>query len=161
MRTFRIELRDKAAFLNRLEKAGESLPSYNIKTNKLEGYFEVTVSDPEKVKIINIVLKQSPKINIMKTTNKSITKDQLKEMIRRELKEAYKNKRKPIKESTELDESLTDAEGIAALAIGLGGPALAIAGWFLKQLKKDSSKEGIKKAAQELSNSLGKARGDV
>ena len=85
MAIFKIKLEDKAAFLNRMEKQGEAIDSKDIKDNKLEGYFEVTINDPKQEQMAKDILKQSPKINTVKEIKKSLTKDQLKEMIRQEL----------------------------------------------------------------------------
>lgn len=38
MKTYKVKLEDKAALLNRLEKAGVAVDSQAIKDNKLEGY---------------------------------------------------------------------------------------------------------------------------
>ena len=83
--TFKIKLEDKSAFLNRMEKQGEAIDSKDIKDNKLEGYFEVTINNPKQEQMAKDILKQSPKINTVKEIKKSLTKDQLKEMIRQEL----------------------------------------------------------------------------
>ena len=85
MATFKIKLEDKAAFLNRMEKQGEAIDSKDIKDNKLEGYFEVTINNPKQEQMAKDILKQSPKINTVKEIKKSLTKDQLKEMIHQEL----------------------------------------------------------------------------
>ena len=82
---FKIKLEDKAAFLNRMEKQGQAIDTQEIKNNKLEGYFEVTINNPEQEKMAKDNLKQSSKINTIKEIKKSLTKDQLKEMIRQEL----------------------------------------------------------------------------
>ena len=82
---FKIKLEDKAAFLNRMEKQGQAIDTQEIKNNKLEGYFEVTINNPEQEKMAKDILKQSSKINTIKEIKKSLTKDQLKEMIRQEL----------------------------------------------------------------------------
>ena len=94
MATFKIKLEDKAAFLNRLEKQDVPMDSSKIKNNKLEGYFEVEVIDPKQLEIVKTILKQSPKINTIKEMKKSLTKDQLKEMIRQELSGVLAEKKK-------------------------------------------------------------------
>ena len=68
-----------------LKKQGEAIDSKDIKDNKLEGYFEVTINNPKQEQMAKDILKQSPKINTVKEIKKSLTKDQLKEMIRQEL----------------------------------------------------------------------------
>lgn len=75
MKTYKIKLEDKAAFLNRLEKVGVEVDSYEIVDDKLKGYFEFTTSDPVTDNIVKTILKQSPKI------------DQIKEMIRKIVRE--------------------------------------------------------------------------
>ena len=87
---FKIKLEDKAAFLNRMEKQGQAIDTQEIKNNKLEGYFEVTINNPEQEKMAKDILKQSPKINTIKEMKKSLTKNELKEMIRKELNEKKK-----------------------------------------------------------------------
>ena len=72
-----------AAFLNKIEKVGVKVDSFQIKNNKLDDAFEFDVTDPETIKTINSVLKDSPKIDQIK--------EQLKVMIREELK-IFKNK---------------------------------------------------------------------
>ena len=75
MKTYKIKLEDKAAFLNRLEKVGVKVDSYEITDDKLKGYFEFTTTDPVTDNIVKTILKQSPKI------------DQIKEMIRKIVRE--------------------------------------------------------------------------
>jgi len=85
MSDYKIKLEDKAAFLNRLEKQGVAVDSFDIKDNKLKGYFEFTVDDPQANEIIKTILKQSPKINKINEMQKKITKGQLAQIIREEL----------------------------------------------------------------------------
>jgi membrane protease subunit (stomatin/prohibitin family) len=80
---YKIKLEDKAAFLNKIERVGVQVDSFDIKDNKLDDTFEFTVSDPITIKTINTILSQSPKINQLK--------EQLKAMIREELK-SFRNK---------------------------------------------------------------------
>ena len=80
---YKIELKDKAAFLNKIERVGVMVDSFDIKNNKLDNTFEFDVTDPEAIKIIDSILKQSPKIDQVK--------EQLKAMIREELK-SFRNK---------------------------------------------------------------------
>jgi hypothetical protein len=84
MSTYKIKLEDKAALLNRLEKQDIAIDSFDIKDNKLKGYFEFTVDDPEVNSIIKTILKKSSKINKIKE-NKVLTKTQLLQIIREEL----------------------------------------------------------------------------
>lgn len=83
MSNYKIKLEDKAAFLNRLEKQGIAVDSFDINDNKLKGYFEFTIDDLEVNNIIKTILKQSPKINRIKENN--ITKSQLLQIVREEL----------------------------------------------------------------------------
>jgi len=83
---FKIDSKDKAAFLNRMEKQGETISSEQIKDIKLEDYFEVEITNPEQLEIAKAILKQSPKINTLK---EKLTKSILKEMIRQELYKIY------------------------------------------------------------------------
>ena len=96
MATFKIKLEDKAAFLNRMEKAGVELNTDQAVDNKLEGYFEVTIDEPKQLEAANLILKQSPKINIITKMNnkKKLTKDELKEMVRQELQGVLAEKKK-------------------------------------------------------------------
>ena len=71
---YKKKLEDKSAFLNKIEKVGVKVDSFQIKNNKLDDAFEFDVTDPETIKTINSVLKDSPKIDQIK--------EQLKVMIR-------------------------------------------------------------------------------
>ena len=62
-KTYKIKLEDKAAFLNRLEKAGVNVDSYRITDNKFKGYFEITFVGPENINKAKTILRQSPKID--------------------------------------------------------------------------------------------------
>jgi membrane protease subunit (stomatin/prohibitin family) len=83
MKHYKIKLEDKAAFINKVEKVGVTIDSFDIKDNKLDDTFEFSVEDPGTIEVINTILRQSPKINQIK--------EQLKAMIREELK-AFRNK---------------------------------------------------------------------
>jgi hypothetical protein len=77
MKTYKIKLEDKAAFLNRLEKVGVKVDSYEITDNKLEGYFEFTTTDPVTDNIVKTILKQSPKIDQIKEIIRKIVREEL------------------------------------------------------------------------------------
>jgi hypothetical protein len=96
MATFKIKLEDKAAFLNRMEKAGVELNTDQTVDNKLEGFFEVTIDEPKQLEAAKLILKQSPKINIINKMDnkKKLTKDELKEMVRQELQGVIAEKKK-------------------------------------------------------------------
>lgn len=91
---FKIKLEDKAAFLNRMEKAGDEVSSNQIKDNKLEGYFEVTIDNPKQLANAKSILNKSPKINTIKEMKKGLTKSELKEMIRQQLRSTLAEKKK-------------------------------------------------------------------
>jgi protein subunit release factor A len=166
---FKVKLEDKAALLNRMEKSGDEISSNQIKDNKAEGYFELTVTDPEQLKIVRSILNKSPKINTIKEMKKSLTKSELKEMIRQEL-----SKKKNKLDETELNEALTGAEqdilnvlGYVAAASGIGVGAY-IRNLFKKAGEKEAElagkepeeiKQAGKDALQDISNKLGKITG--
>ena len=147
MATFKIALEDKAAFLNRMEKAGVALDTDQAVDNKLEGYFEVIVDEPKQLEAVQTILKQSPKINTIKEmeTKKKLTKSELKEMVRQELQGvlAEKKKAKAEKEEKEkMDEALSP-EMMSAIE-GLGGfAALAGTAFGLVKLGVNSAKKEI------------------
>lgn len=98
MPTFKIKLEDKAAFLNRLEKAEVALDTNQIKDDKLKGYFEVTSDNLEQIEQIKTILKQSPKINTIKEMKSKLTRSDLKEMVRRELRNVLAEKKERVNE---------------------------------------------------------------
>jgi len=111
MATFKVKLEDKAAFLNRMEKAGVKLNTNQAVDNKLEGFFEVTIDEPKQLEAAELIIKQSPKINIINKmeNKKKMTKDELKEMVRQELQGVLAEKKKAIDENEETkgEEKLT------------------------------------------------------
>ena len=150
MATFKIKLEDKAAFLNRVEKAGVGLDTDQVVDNKLEGYFEVTVDEPKQLEVVNTILKQSPKINQMESKKKKLTKDELKEMVRQELQTVLAEKKKAKDEEKEkLDEATLEespaAEILSILAgvagLGLGSAAIMKAQDILKAKKPELYKK--------------------
>jgi hypothetical protein len=150
MATFKIKLEDKAAFLNRMEKAGVGLDTDQAVDNKLEGYFEVTVDEPKQLEVVNTILKQSPKINQMESKKKKLTKDELKEMVRQELQTVLAEKKKAKDEEKEkLDEATLEespaAEILSILAgvagLGLGSAAIMKAQDILKAKKPELYKK--------------------
>ena len=151
MATFKIKLEDKAAFLNRMEKAGVGLDTDQAVDNKLEGYFEVTVDEPKQLEVVNTILKQSPKINQMESKKKKLTKDELKEMVRQELQAvlAEKKKAKDEENKEKLDEATLEespaAEILSILAgvagLGLGSAAIMKAQDVLKAKKPELFKK--------------------
>lgn len=77
MKTYKVKLGDKAALLNRLEKAGVAVDSQAIKDNKLEGYFEITFSSDEDLEVMKTILRQSPKINTLKELLRKLVREEL------------------------------------------------------------------------------------
>jgi hypothetical protein len=65
MKTFRIKMEDKAAFINRLEKLDVSVDTYEIVDDKLHGLFEFSTDEPHVIETVKTILRQSPKINVM------------------------------------------------------------------------------------------------
>jgi hypothetical protein len=133
MATFKIKLEDKAAFLNRLEKQDVSADSSNIVDNKLKGYFEIDITDPKQLEVTKSILKQSPKINTIKEMEKKkLSKDELKEMIRRELTGTLA-KKKELNESalTSVVDAIKSLDpstlGYLATVLGITGGGIAIA----------------------------------
>ena len=151
MSVFKIKLEDKAAFLNRMEKADVELDSTQIVDNKLEGYFEVTIDEPKQLEVATSILKQSPKINTIKEmeNKKKMTKDELKEMVRQELQAVLAEKKKADEDKDKLDEATLEespaAEILSILAgvagLGLGSAAILKAQDMLKAKKPELFKK--------------------
>lgn len=76
-KTYKIKLEDKAAFLNRLDKVGVKVDSYEIVDNKLKGYFEFNPTNPATDDIVKTILKQSPKINDLKEMLRKLVREEL------------------------------------------------------------------------------------
>ena len=149
MSDYKIKLEDKAAFLNRLEKQGITVDSFDIKDNKLGGYFEFSTDDPQANEIIKTILKQSPKINKLKEMKSTLTKGQLRQIIREELEAAS-----VVNEEASV---LTDPNFIAGMATLLG-----ITGTYAVSVinaMKGKSKEEKKKIADEMAAGMSKATG--
>jgi predicted component of type VI protein secretion system len=151
MSVFKIKLEDKAAFLNRMEKAGVELNTNQMVDNKLEGYFEVTIDEPKQLEVATSILKQSPKINTIKEmeNKKKMTKDELKEMVRQELQAVLAEKKKADEDKDKLDEATLEespaAEILSILAgvagLGLGSAAIMKAQDMLKAKKPELFKK--------------------
>jgi hypothetical protein len=150
--TFKIKLEDKAAFLNRMETTDKKISSNQIKDNNEEKYFELVVTNPEQLEIVKSILNTSPKINTIKEMKKSLTKNELKEMIRQELNEKKKIEDKK-KKMDEAVGGLTDPNfiaGAATLASILGTVGFTL----IKQLKSTTDPEKKKNILQKLSNAI-------
>jgi hypothetical protein len=73
IKKFTIKSEDKAAFINRLEKLGIAIDSYDIKNNKLDNTFSIEFTNPQVIDMVNQVLKRSSKINQVKSSKKVYT----------------------------------------------------------------------------------------
>jgi cell division protein FtsX len=62
-KTYNIKLEDKAAFINKAERMGMKIDTFDIKDNKINDTFSITLNTPQDVEIVKAVLKSSPKIN--------------------------------------------------------------------------------------------------
>lgn len=149
--TFKIKLEDKAAFLNRMEKQSEAIGSEQIQDNKLEGYFEVEITDPKQLEIAKAILKQSPKINTLsEMEKKKLTKKELAEMVRQELHAvlAEKKKMKDEDKKKQLDENQLNeiadvlVAGLATL-LGVGGTLVAALINDLRKAKTPEEKQAV------------------
>jgi acetoin utilization deacetylase AcuC-like enzyme len=161
--TFKIKSEDKAAFLNRMEKQGETISSRQIKDNDLEHYFEVEITDPKQLEIAKAILKKSPKINTLtEMEKKKLTKDALKEMVRQELQASLleKKKMKDEKEKKMMNEASMFSPEFwipAAAAIGVGSTLLVALFKDLKNAKTPEEKAAaFKKAADSVQSAMGK-----
>ncbi len=148
---FKIKLEDKAAFLNRMEKQSEAIGSEQIQDNKLEGYFEVEITDPKQLEIAKAILKQSPKINTLsEMEKKKLTKKELAEMVRQELHAvlAEKKKMKDEDKKKQLDENQLNeiadvlVAGLATL-LGVGGTLVAALINDLRKAKTPEEKQAV------------------
>lgn len=79
-KTFKIKLEDKAALLNRLEKAQVDVSNYEITDNELGGYFLLTLKDPVDINRLQVILKQSPNIDRIKETLRRLVQRELKNL---------------------------------------------------------------------------------
>lgn len=148
MATFKIKLEDKAAFLNRLKN---TLDNNQIKDNESKGYFEVTSNNPKQIEQIEDILKQSPKINTIKEMKSTkLTKSDLREMVRQELKNVLNEEKEQLSEINFADPVF--APVYTALMFG----GISLATWlqrisrekgerkeFLVQKMKDAAEKGV------------------
>lgn len=164
-------MEDKAAFLNRMK---DTIKSSQIKDNELEDYFEVTSNNPKQIEDIELILKQSPKINTIKEMKNGLTRSELKEMVRQQLKTTLAEKKKA-DDKNKIDEEVTTGAEMAAkqmmgaissgdpfwtgvalvgaVATGvIAGPKVVqtIKGYYKALTQKDPNKaEKLKKAAEQ------------
>jgi hypothetical protein len=81
MKTFKIKMEDKAAFINKIEKLGVVVASNNIKDDLLTNSFMVQTEDPEEIRVIKSVLKSSPKMNDLKEMISRIIKEEVQKRL--------------------------------------------------------------------------------
>jgi hypothetical protein len=77
MKTYKVKLEDKAALLNRLEAAKVDINSDSIRDNELEGYFEITFVNDEDLDKMKTIIRQSPKIDVLKEMLRKIIREEL------------------------------------------------------------------------------------
>lgn len=70
-------MEDKAAFINKAEKMGFQIDSFDIKDNKINNTFSITVSTPQDVEVVKAVLKSSPDINDIKEVIKRTIQEEI------------------------------------------------------------------------------------
>ena len=73
-KTYNIKLEDKAAFINKAERMGLKIDTFDIKDNKINDTFSITLNTPQDIEIVKAVLKSSPKINDI-NVNEIISKE--------------------------------------------------------------------------------------
>jgi cell division protein FtsX len=76
-KTYNIKLEDKAAFLNKLEKVGVLVDSFEIKDNLMDSSFEITFTNPEDIEKVKAILKKSPKIDQITEIIYNMVRDEL------------------------------------------------------------------------------------
>jgi hypothetical protein len=69
---FKIKLEDKAAFINRLEKFGVNVDTFNIQDNKLDGTFTIELDVPEEITLAKKVISKSKGIDQVKSNIKEV-----------------------------------------------------------------------------------------
>ena len=154
-------MEDKAAFLNRMK---DTIKSSQIKDNELEDYFEVISNNPKQIEDIELILKQSPKINTIKEMKNGLTRSELKEMVRQQLKAtlAEKKKMKDEKDKKMMNEAgvgtFTDPNFIAGMAtlLGVGG---TLAAALIKNLMQAKSPEEKANVISRAAGAIEKAKG--
>lgn len=80
-KTYNIKLEDKAAFINKAEKLGFQIETFDIKDDKLTDSFYITLHTPKEVEIVKSILKSSPNINDLKETIQKIIKREIQERL--------------------------------------------------------------------------------
>lgn len=70
-------MEDKAAFINKAEKMGFQIDSFDIKDNLINNTFSITLNTPEEVEVVKAVLKTSPDINDLKEIIKQMIREEI------------------------------------------------------------------------------------
>lgn len=76
-KTYTIKMEDKAAFINKAEKMGFQIDSFDIKDNLINNTFSITLNTPEEVEVVKAVLKTSPDINDLKEIIKQMIREEI------------------------------------------------------------------------------------
>lgn len=66
MKTYIIKLEDKAAFLNVCRSVGITFKTEDLKTDRINETFSLTIYDSEDQKNVDKLLKQHPNIDVLK-----------------------------------------------------------------------------------------------
>jgi hypothetical protein len=79
MKTYKIKLEDKIAFLNKLEKIGVKVNTEQIEDDKDKDphFFTITFTNPEDIEKADVVLDQSTKINQLKELLRKIVREEI------------------------------------------------------------------------------------
>lgn len=80
-KTYKIKREDKAAFINKAEKLGFAIDSFDIKDDKLTNSFTIILNDPKEVEIVKSILKSSPNINDIKEMIQKTIKKEIQERL--------------------------------------------------------------------------------
>lgn len=149
MKSYKIKLEDKAAFLNRLKETGVKASSYEIKDNTLDKphSFTITFSNPEDEEKAKTILKQSPKINQLKEMK--TLREQLTIIVREELAKSKKQKLDELS-----PEFVSAAQGVGAVA-GVFATAAAIVKAGMAKIKSDLKKENPEMSEDEIEDRAG------
>jgi acetoin utilization deacetylase AcuC-like enzyme len=158
--TFKIKSEDKAAFLNRMEKQGETISSSQIKDNKLENYFTVEINNPKQLETAKAILKKSPKINTLtEMEKKKLTRDALKEMVRQELQGALLEKKKMKDEKKMMAEGMFSDPNFWAPAAAFIGVGATLIYQLFKDLKNAKTPEEKADVFRRAADSVERAKG--
>jgi hypothetical protein len=80
-KTYNIKMEDKAAFINKAEKMGFQIDSFDIVDNLISNTFAITINTPQELEIVKAVLKTSPNINDVKENIQKEIQKQIREYL--------------------------------------------------------------------------------